>query len=89
MTEIGEKIRLLRKRMGLSKKDFAKQVGISGYYVNRLEEDESSPTLEVIDKLAKAANVDSDYFVRGILDDLDMLSTDNFHSVKQLLREIQ
>lgn len=74
--ETGEKLRLLRKNHGLSKKDVGKQAGISGYYVGKLEEGKSKPSIEVASKLAKTLGVNLEYIARGVLDDFDIINID-------------
>jgi transcriptional regulator with XRE-family HTH domain/orotate phosphoribosyltransferase len=71
--ELGEKLRLIRKRRRLSKQALAKSAGISAYYVKKLEEAESKPSLEVVAKLANALGVGLEYFARDILADLDII----------------
>lgn len=75
--QIGEKIRLMRKRRRFTKKELAEKAGISSYYVNKLEEGKSNPSIEIVDKLAKALNINIDYFTRGILDDSYFLKLNN------------
>jgi len=72
--EIAEKLRLLRKRRSLTKKDLAQKAGISGYYATKLEEGTSKPSLEVVKKLADALGVGVEFFARSVLDDFDVIN---------------
>ncbi|WP_198543936.1 helix-turn-helix domain-containing protein [Petroclostridium xylanilyticum] len=60
--QFGEKIRLLRKRAGISQKDFAEQLGITRRALVYYENGERFPReAELIDKIADFFNVSSDF----------------------------
>jgi len=60
--QFGEKIRLLRKRAGISQKDFAEQLGITRRALVYYENGERFPReAELIDKIAGFFNVSSDF----------------------------
>lgn len=53
----GKNIKVYRKLMGLSLRDFAKKTGFSHTYINLLEKGERTPSSNVIIKLAKALDI--------------------------------
>lgn len=48
MNKIGDNIRLLRKRMGLTQIDFSKQIGISQGTLSDIEQGHCNPSVETI-----------------------------------------
>lgn len=61
---IGERIKMARKRIGLSQRDLAKQVGVSAMAISKYERGEDIPSSGVLIRLAKALGVTTEYFVR-------------------------
>lgn len=61
--KMGDKILTLRKQMGLSQQQLAKQIGTSGPIVGRYERGEMTPSVEVAKKLADVFGVTLDYLV--------------------------
>ncbi|WP_082235938.1 helix-turn-helix domain-containing protein [Halobacillus massiliensis] len=58
MSEIGERIKTIRKDRGLSINKFAKQAGVSKSYVSNIERGvQENPSLGVLDKMASTLNV--------------------------------
>lgn len=60
---VGLKIKALRDEQGLTQVDLAKKSGISRASIQAYEKDDASITFSVIEKLAKALNVDVSYFL--------------------------
>lgn len=56
---IGQKIKELRKELGISQKSFAKELGISQNYVSELENGKKKPSQDLISKLNKNFNFDT------------------------------
>ena len=54
---LGRKIRKERKRIGLTQEEVADKVGISRVYVGYIEQGRHAPSLEVLEKIAKALKV--------------------------------
>ena len=52
--KVGEKIRQLRQEKGLKQEEFAELAGIDYSYLNQLENGKRNPTVEMLDKIAKA-----------------------------------
>ena len=54
---VARNLRILRKQKGLSQEELAFQAGINRNYVGQIEREEKSPTIDVIEKLAKPLDV--------------------------------
>lgn len=57
LTSLGEKIRMYRKMANLSQEKLAERASVSVYYVGEIERGEASPSLSVIQDLAKVLGV--------------------------------
>ena len=53
----GERLRRLRHELGIAQGELAKRSGINRSYLSMIENDRSSPTVEVVEKLAKGLGV--------------------------------
>jgi transcriptional regulator with XRE-family HTH domain len=62
---IGQRIRDERKKLGLSREEFAELLGLSDYYVGQLERGERQMSLPVLVKIAKCLHVSLDYLIWG------------------------
>ncbi|MDI3534510.1 MAG: hypothetical protein PWQ82_875 [Thermosediminibacterales bacterium] len=62
---IGQRIREERKKLGLSREEFAEIVGLSDYYVGQLERGERRMSLPVSVKVASCLHVSLDYLILG------------------------
>jgi transcriptional regulator with XRE-family HTH domain len=51
---VARNLRILRKQKGLSQEELAFQAGINRNYVGQIEREEKSPTVDMIEKLARA-----------------------------------
>ena len=56
--KLGQKIKALRKQQNLKQDDLAERAGVNRSYLSLVENGKSSPTIDVIEKLAKALGVD-------------------------------
>lgn len=63
--EIGKRIRNIRFSMNLSKKDFAKLLGISGQYLGMIEKGQGSLSVEKLEILCNLSNLSADYILFG------------------------
>ncbi|MDP8240346.1 MAG: helix-turn-helix transcriptional regulator [Candidatus Hatepunaea meridiana] len=54
---LGENIRVLRRRLGVNQGELADLAGVNRSYLSMVENGHSSPTIEVMQKLAKGLNV--------------------------------
>ncbi|MEK4508239.1 helix-turn-helix domain-containing protein [Paenibacillus sp. FSL K6-2524] len=61
---VGEKIRELRQQRGFSQEKLAFKAGITPSYMGQIERGEKSPTIDTLDKVTRALNIElSDLFV--------------------------
>jgi len=56
LMELGNRIREIRKSMGLSMKELAKRVGVSALTIHRIETGEVSPSVAVLSEIAHQLN---------------------------------
>jgi len=62
---IGQRIRDERKKLGLSREEFAEIIGLSDYYVGQLERGERQMSLPVLVKIAGCLHISLDYLIFG------------------------
>lgn len=62
---IGDAIRDRRKRMGLTLQQVAKRAGLSAPFLSQVERSQAYPSLLSLEALARALEVDIDYFTRA------------------------
>jgi transcriptional regulator with XRE-family HTH domain len=55
--KIGMRLKSLRKKRKLTRYALAQRAGLSRVHVKRLEEGQQSPTIDTVQRLAKALNV--------------------------------
>ena len=55
---VGENIRFFRNTRGLSQEELAEKVCVSGSYVGYLERGQKSPSLELLERIARVLQVD-------------------------------
>lgn len=60
---LAEKVTTLRKQHNLSQKKLAEKLGVHKNHVNRYEKGGSSPSIEVLKKMAMTFGVSTDYFL--------------------------
>ena len=60
---LGEKIRLLRRKLGMTQKELAAQVGLTPSFISQLEKDLISPSLDSLLKLSEKLNTQPIYFL--------------------------
>ena len=54
---LGKKVQRLRKTLGYTQEGFAEHIGISRTHMGHIEQGRKSPSLELIDKIAKTLKV--------------------------------
>ena len=85
--KIGNRIRRLRKRLGLTQKEFAGRVPgkIDYTYIGKMERDQQYPSIKMLQKIGKAFSVPLAYFFEevGFLNSWKLLPTD----IKDLLKD--
>jgi len=67
-----EKIKLLRKRKGISQQELAELTGLNMSYVSRLENGHHEPSIEVIRKMTQIFEVSADYLLNDNEGDLEI-----------------
>jgi len=65
-TNIGEKIKELRSKKGMTLKEFGGKVGLSTGYLSQLERDLTTVSVDVLKKVATELGVELNYFFREI-----------------------
>ena len=60
--EIGEKIKQLRTRKGLTMKELGENLGVSHAHISKLESGNNSPSVDLLEKLSEFFNIDVSYF---------------------------
>lgn len=55
---LGSRIKELRKKAGLSQEELSEKIGIDGKYLSRIEVGKRSPSLETLEGIADALNVE-------------------------------
>jgi len=63
--EIGRRIRLIRTRLGLNQKEFGEKLGVATSSVSAYEKGETSPSFEVVAKIAKLGQTSIDVLLTG------------------------
>ena len=66
LTQLGMRIRYLRKSKGLSIEDLALESNINRNYLSDLERGVRNPTVKVLEKLSLALDVDLSTLFKGI-----------------------
>lgn len=64
-TAIGQRIREERKKLGLSREEFAEIIELSDYYVGQLERGERQMSLPVLVKISNCLHISLDYLIFG------------------------
>lgn len=62
-SNLGEKIRALRKKIGMTQKELAEQVGLTPSFISQLEKNLISPSLDSLLKLSEKLNTQPIYFL--------------------------
>jgi transcriptional regulator with XRE-family HTH domain len=62
-SNLGDKIRILRKKMGMTQKELAEQVGLTPSFISQLEKNLISPSLDSLLKLSEKLNTQPIYFL--------------------------
>jgi len=64
MKRLGEKIRILRKRQGLTQTALAGMLDVDQSHIVKMEKGDRLPSLEVLDKLMAIFNVSCDQLLK-------------------------
>ena len=78
MSDLGKRIKLLRAEKSISQEELAKKVGVHTNHLSRYERDLTSPSIDVVIKMAQALDVSIDFLIFGNmkpqLSDRDLVS---------------
>ena len=66
LTQLGMRIRYLRKQKGMSQLDLALEADINKNYISDLERGSRNPSILVLEKIAKALGVSLEILFQGI-----------------------
>ena len=84
---LGERVKKVRKRLGLTQKEFAERVEgkIDYTYIGKIERDQQYPSLKMLERIGKAFSVPLGYFFEdhSFLKSLDLLPFE----IKDLLKD--
>ncbi len=69
---LGEKIKVLRKKKGLSQQQMADMLEIHLTHLNRLENGHSQPSIDVVKKLSTLFEVTTDYLINNEIESFDV-----------------
>lgn len=69
MSRIGEKLRALRERQGLTSRELGSILGVSNSYIIRIENGQKRPSIDLVAKIARYFNVTTDQL---ILDEFEL-----------------
>lgn len=62
---LGEKIKALRERLGITSQQLAKQANVSQPYISQIENDRRQPSYNTLQAIAYALNTSIDYFLNN------------------------
>lgn len=84
--KIGQRVRAMRHRLGISLEDLGELSEISWTSIGKIERGASSPTAETLVRLATALEVDPGSFIAGLTAD-DYGTRSHRFSARDLIRE--
>lgn len=84
--DIGAKIHKLRKKKGLSQKEFAKIIGVTDKAVSKWENGSSFPSIGNIYKICKNMNVTFETLINGAQKNTKKINFSGMQSIKQLYK---
>ncbi|GLO64741.1 hypothetical protein MACH08_05250 [Oceanobacillus kimchii] len=86
--KVGFRMREKRKELKLTQVDFAKEANISTNYYASLEQGKNSPSLEVLQRIAKALDVSVLYLLNDRIDDMEDRVEKEASRLKDLFKSI-
>ncbi len=66
LTQLGMRIRYLRKQLGMSQLDLALEANVNKNYISDLERGARNPSVLVLERIASALEVDLSTLFKGI-----------------------
>ena len=84
MTSVNDRIKQLRIENNLTQTDLAEKVGLTYVQIGRYEKGKSTPSAEVLQKLANVLNTSTDYLMNGKTEQVEAQLADK-ELIKQFL----
>lgn len=81
---VNERIKQLRTENGLTQAELAEKVSLTYIQIGRYEKGKSTPSADVLKKLANALNTTTDYLMNGKSEQVEAQLTD-----KELIKQFQ
>jgi transcriptional regulator with XRE-family HTH domain len=66
LTQLGMRIRYLRKQKGMSQLDLSLEAGVNKNYISDLERGSRNPSITLLEKIARALDIDLSTLFKGI-----------------------
>jgi transcriptional regulator with XRE-family HTH domain len=66
LIELGKRVKLIRKELHISQKDFAAKINISGSFLSEIEAGKSKPGYEFFYHISRVCNVSIPYLLHGV-----------------------
>ena len=86
--ELHNKLRTLRKELGLTQKEFAAKLGIHLSQITKYEAGISLPSIPILSKIAHTCEISTDYLISGVDKELAKRSRINDVELLEILRQI-
>ena len=80
---MGDRIKVARKKLGLTQEMLAERVEVSAFYIGEVERGTKTPSLDLFIKLVEVLDVSADYLLR------DKVSTGNVYGDKRMARKLE
>lgn len=79
MSNINERIRLVRKQNNLTQETFAKALNLSREHISRIENEKENPSNETIETISYTFSVDKDWLLYGTGNMKNIMTKNNQH----------
>ena len=66
LLELGNRVKMIRKELRISQKDFANKINVSGSYLSEIEAGKSKPGYDFLFNISKICNVSLAYVLHGV-----------------------
>lgn len=66
LLELGNRVKMIRKELRISQKDFANKINTSGSYLSEIEAGKSKPGYDFLFNISKICNVSLAYVLHGV-----------------------
>ena len=86
--ELGERIKSLRTKAGLTQKELGEKVGINYIQIGRYETKKATPSTDILNKLANALNTTTDFLMNGTQDEKALAQLQD-KELLQLFRQVE